>query len=54
MLTEYNHPIHYELDINPLISRVVLDTLIYKQTLLLKGFFYFNFNLDILYIFLYR
>ena len=32
MLTEYNHPIDYELDINPLFSDVVPDSFIHKKT----------------------
>ena len=38
MLIEYIHPIHYELNINPLISGVVLDSFIYKQTSFFKFF----------------
>ena len=36
MLTKYINPIDYELDIHLLISAVVSDCFIYKQTLLLK------------------
>ena len=39
MLTEYNNPIDYELNINPLISGVVPDFSIYEPTSLLKRFF---------------
>ena len=41
MLTEYNHPRDYEFDINPLISSIVPDSFIYKQTWLLKIFYTF-------------
>ena len=39
MLIEYNHPIDYELNNNPLISGIIPDSFIYKQTSLLKMFF---------------
>ena len=39
-LIEYDNQIDYELDINPLISGVVPDIFIHKQTSLLKRFFF--------------
>ena len=48
MLTEYIHPIGYELDIYSLISGVVSDSFIYKLTPL---FFKNSILLSIFYIF---
>ena len=44
MLTEYNHPIDYELNFNPLISDVVSDSFDYKQNFTIKkAFIYLSF-----------
>ena len=42
MITEFNHPIHSELDISPLISDVAPDSFIYTETLLWKKFEIFS------------